>query len=47
MWTANDFIDAMNFALNECAPLKKANKYKLMFKAKPWITSGIKQSIYV
>ena len=27
--------------------LKKVNKYKLRFKNKPWITSGIQKSIYI
>ena len=29
------------------APLKKINKYKLKFKSKTWITSGLQKSIFV
>ena len=33
--------------MNKYAPLKRVNKYKLRFKNKPWITSGIQKSIYI
>ena len=33
--------------LDTYAPLKKINKYKLKFKSKPWITSGLQKSISV
>ena len=34
----NSFLDKMNPILDEHAPLKHVNKYKLKFKSKPWIT---------
>ena len=37
----------INVVLNKYAPLKKVKKYKLRFKNKPWITSGIQKSIYI
>ena len=37
----------INVVLNKYAPLKKFKKYKLRFKNKPWITSGIQKSIYI
>ena len=40
-------FDQENFVLNKYAPLKRVNKYKLRFKNKPWITSGIQKSIYI
>ena len=45
--TTNNFLDTINSVLNKYAPLKKVNKYKLRFKNKPWITSGIQKSIYI
>ena len=33
--------------LDTYAPLKRAKKYKLKFKSKPWITLGLQKSIYV
>ena len=33
--------------LDTYALLKKINKYKLKFKSKPWITSGLQKSIFV
>ena len=35
----------MNSTLDEQAPLKRINKYKLKFKSKPWITRAIQKSI--
>ena len=32
------FLDNMDTVLDKHAPLKWINKYKLMFKSKPWIT---------
>ena len=37
----------MNSILDEHAPLKLVNKYKLKFKSKPWITPVIQKSIIV
>ena len=35
----------MNQILDERAPLKRINKYKLKFKSKPWIIPAIQKSI--
>ena len=43
----SNFLDTINSVLNKHAPLKKVNKYKVRFKNKPWITSGIQKSIYI
>ena len=43
----NSFLDKMNSILDEHAPLKRVNKYKLKFKSKPWITPAIQKSISV
>ena len=40
----NNFLGTINSVLNKYAPLKKVNKYKLRFKKKSWITSGIQRS---
>ena len=37
----------MNSILDEHAPLKRINKYKLKFKSKPWITPALQKSITV
>ena len=37
----------MNSILDEHAPLKLFNKYKLKFNSKPWITPAIQKSISV
>ena len=42
----NNFLDTINSVLYKYAP-RKVNKYKLRFKNKPWITSGIQKSIHV
>ena len=41
------FLNKMNSILDEHAPLKRINKYKLKFKSKPWITPAIQKSITV
>ena len=41
------FLDNMNSILDEHAPLKRINKYKLKFKSKPQITPAIQKSITV
>ena len=41
------YVDKINMLLDTYAPLKKINKYKLKFKSKPWITSGLQKSIFV
>ena len=33
--------------LTHYIPLKKINKYKLKFRSKPWITTGLQKSISV
>ena len=44
----NSFLNNMNsILLDEHAPLKRVNKYKLKFKSKPWITPAIQKSISV
>ena len=43
----NSFLDNMNSILDEHAPLKRVNKYKLKFKSKPWIIPAIQKSISV
>ena len=43
----SSFLDEMNSILDEHAPLKRVNKYKLNFKSKPWITPAIQKSISV
>ena len=37
----------MNSILDEHAPLKRVNNYKLKFKSKPWITPVIQKSTSV
>ena len=41
------YLDKTNMLLDTYAPLKKNNKYKLKFKSKPWITSGLQKSIFL
>ena len=41
------YLDKINMFLDTYAPLKKINKYKLKFKSKPWITSGLQKTIFV
>ena len=41
------YLDKINMLLDPCTSLKKINKYKLKFKSKPWITSGLQKSIFV
>ena len=41
------YLDAINMLLDNYAPLKRINKYKLKFKSKPWITLGLQKSISV
>ena len=43
----NNLPNAINSVLNKYAPHKKANKYKLRFKERPWMTSCIQKSVYV
>ena len=45
-WTKT-YLDKINMLLDTYAPLKKINKYKLEFKSKHWITSGLQKSIFV
>ena len=35
-----------NDIINQLIPLKKLSRKEVRFKAKPWITSGLKTSIY-
>ena len=41
------FLNNMNSILDQHAPLKRINNYKLKFKSKPWITPAIQKSITV
>ena len=41
------FLNKINELLDNFAPLKKINKYKLKFNSKPWITPGLQKSISV
>ena len=41
------YLDQINILLDTYVLLKKSNKYKLKFKSKPWITSGLQKSMYV
>ena len=36
-----------NILLSNYDPLKKINKYKLKFRSKPWITTGLQKSVTV
>ena len=39
------FLNKINELLDNFAPFKKTNKYKLKFKSKSWITPGLQKSI--
>ena len=41
------YTDKINMLLDTYAPLKKINKYKLIFKSKPCITLSLQRSISV
>ena len=41
------FLNKINELVNNFAPYKKTNKYKLKFKSKPWITPGLQKSFSV
>ena len=43
----NSFLNNINSILDVHAPLRKVNKYKLKFKAKPWITPALQKSISI
>ena len=43
----NSFLNNINSILDVHAPLRKVNKYKLKFKAKPWITPALQKSIFI
>ena len=40
-------LNNINSIFDVHAPLKKINKYKLKFKAKPWITSALQKSVSI
>ena len=42
-----NFFDSVNDLLKIHAPYKKVKKYKLKFKEKPWINSGLQKSISI
>ena len=43
----DSFLNNINSILDARAPLKKVNKNKLKFKAKPWITPALQKSISI
>ena len=43
----DSFLNNINSILDSRAPLKKVNKYKLKFKAKPWIIPALQKSISI
>ena len=43
----DSFLNSINSILDVHAPLKKVNKYKQKFKAKPWITPALQKSISI
>ena len=42
-----NFVNNMNDLPDKHAPFKKISKYKLKFKAKPWITAALQKSISI
>ena len=40
-------LNNINSILDEHAPLKKVNKYKLKFQTKPWLTPALQESIFI
>ena len=46
-YSTESFLNKINSLLSNYAPLKKINKYKLKFRSKPWITTGLQKSISV
>ena len=44
-YSTESFLNKINSCLNNYAPLKKLNRYKLKFRSKPWITTGLQKSI--
>ena len=41
------YLDKINILLDTYASFKRANKYKMKFKSKPWITLGLQKPISV
>ena len=41
------YLDKINMLLDTYAPIERINKYKLKFKSKIWITSGLQKLISV
>ena len=41
------YLDKVNMLLDTYAPIERINKYKLKFKSKIWITSGLQKLISV
>ena len=46
-YSTESFLNKINSLLSNYVPLKKINKYKLKFRSKPWITTGLQKSISV
>ena len=43
----DSFFNRIESLLNQYAPLRRLTKKQLKFESKPWITTGIKKSIYL
>ena len=43
-YSTESFLIKINSLLSNYAPLKNINKYKLKFRSKPWITTGLQKS---
>ena len=46
-YSTESFLNKINSLLRNYTPLKKIKKYKLKFRSKPWITTGLQKSISV
>ena len=46
-YSTESFLNKINSLLRNYTPLKKIKKYKLNFRSKPWITTGLQKSISV
>ena len=46
-YSTESFLNKINSLLSNYAPLKKISKYKLKFRSKPWIKTGLQKPISV
>ena len=44
-YSTESFLNKINSLLSNYTPLKKINMYKLKFRLKPWIATGLQKSI--